>query len=64
MKSRQELDFATWKAKVIKYLHEQTATNDESMFWLIGGDDDMKETGYDEGDTPEEYVDYNIECAQ
>ena len=23
-----------------------------------------KETGYDNGDTPKEYVDYQIECAQ
>lgn len=58
------LTFEQWKTAVIDYLHFKTETNDESLFWLIGGDDDMKETGYDNGDTPSEYVDYQIECTQ
>jgi hypothetical protein len=58
------LTFDEWKAAVVEYLHKRTETTDESMFWLIGADLDMQNFGYDQGDTPREYVDYQIECAQ
>ena len=58
------LTFEEWRTSVIDHLHFETETTDESTFWLVGGDDDMREGGYDEGDTPREYVDYQIECAQ
>ena len=56
--------FEQWKAEAIEYLHHKTETTGEEYFWLLGGDEDMKRDGYDDGESPEEYVDYQIECAQ
>lgn len=64
-------EFAIWKEQAVKYLHGLAAQNPEALAhgcemwdWILGNDEDMRVEGYEEGMTPEEYVDYQFECAQ
>lgn len=52
--------FEQWKQEVKDYLKNRMGEGEWD--WLIGGDDDMKES-YDEGMPPDEYVEMNIEDA-
>ena len=65
----QKQSFEEWKKEAIEYLHTITAENPKSEqgevnMWdfLLGDDEDMLPS-YNDGESPEEYVDYQIECA-
>lgn len=60
----EKLSFEEWKARAIQYVHIITGTEGDEFMWLLGDDEDMKRDGYDDEQTPEAYVDYQIECAE
>ena len=64
------MSFDAWKKEAVEYLHSLAAQNPNSKThgvgmwdWILGNDDDMRSDGYDEDETPQEYVDYQLECA-
>ena len=59
------MTFKKWKSEALKYLHKiQERFGWGNCDWILGDDEDMKRDGFDEGDSPEQYVDYQIECGQ
>ncbi len=58
------MKFEEWKSQALNYLHGlQNKYNLGDCDWMLGDDEDMKRDGFSEGDSPEEYVDYQFECA-
>ena len=58
------IPFEKWKKDAIEYLHAKctsTVSND-AWDWIMGDDEDMLPS-YNDGESPAEYVDYQIECA-
>lgn len=59
--------FDEWKNTAIEYLHSlatKAGAIPNSWDFILGDDEDMRRDGFDENQTPQEYVDYQIECAQ
>jgi hypothetical protein len=57
-----KITFEEWKKQAIEYLHSKFGS--DKYNWILGDDEDVIRYGYNEGETPQEYVDYQIECAQ
>lgn len=58
------MTFKEWKAQALEYLHNHRLSYSDELDWILGDDEDMKRDGFNEGETPEGYVDYQIECGQ
>lgn len=62
--------FEQWKEKALEYLHyieAKAGCKRDEWLWIMGGDEDMKRDGFEYfeyKDSPEGYVDYQLECAQ
>lgn len=65
----QKQSFEEWKNEAIDYLHGKAkqsmleGATEDMWDWILGDDEDMMPS-YNEGETPAQYVDYQIECAQ
>jgi hypothetical protein len=57
-----KISFEEWKKQATEYLHQKF--HSDKYDWILGGDEDMKRDGYDNDESPSEYVDYQIECSQ